>query len=532
MKEELVLEKRKNWLDWCEQAVFFLLLVLMADCTFFGAGRTLIVAGLGFRMLVLGLLMACSVPVILRDLKKLMTNKVLWILVVFALWLVVQAARGIVNGNSFGILLSDLKGFAYFVAVLPAICVLNSKKRLHTLMKTMMYASVALAVVSLVSTCMYKWCHDVFNALYEMDSESNILVLSCIIERKVPRLFFKSTNYFLVGCAFSLYFYVTGEKKGDWKYPLFTGLCLFALLVSYTRACYLAAAVAAFALVVIYLVFGSKSVRTKTWKWVGLAVAAFVVITGGLSLIMGINYVQYALERVGVSISLSFEESVPEEKVMLMAAPNQTEKYQVVSLSDGAKPFDDWDNVDWDTLDWDNVDWGSIDWENIDIYKINWDKIDMEAIDWDSFNRIDWEKWEQQDYNNIADMNSLSDAVRAETLAEMNGYISESPILGHGLGKAITCRENGLAEYFYHDVIVKTGAIGLVLYLLPILWMALALLGKKIAREPKLLLGSWMAVLLGFLAFSYYNPYMNASLGILFYCCIIGIFSNLRKQKS
>ena len=64
------MDNRKTWLDRCEQVVFFLLVVLMGDCAFFGAGRTLIVAGLGFRMLVLGLLMVCSLPVIFRDLKK------------------------------------------------------------------------------------------------------------------------------------------------------------------------------------------------------------------------------------------------------------------------------------------------------------------------------------------------------------------------------------------------------------------------------------------------------------------------------
>ena len=490
----------------------------MADCTIFGAGRTLIIGGLGFRMMVLALLMVCSVPVILRDFKKLTTNKVLFILLAFAMWLVFQSARGIKNGNSFGILLSDLKGFAYFVAVLPAICVLNSKKRLHTLMKTMMYASVALAVVSVISTCMYKWCHDVYTAIQDLDLESSILVLSCIVEGKVPRLFFKSTNYFLVGCAFSLYFYATGEKKGNWKYPVFAGLCLFALLMSYTRACYLAVAVAAMALLAIYLIFGTREIRAKTWKWMGLTVAVFAVITGGLSLIMGTNYMKYGLDRIAATFSLSYEEGIiSEEKVMLMAAPAWNDNYQIISLSD---------------VEWDNVDWANVDWENVDMEKVPWDDVDWEIIDWERFeSAVDWEEVDVTEYSNVEDMTTLSDKVRAMTLGEMNGYIQESPILGHGLGKAITCRENGLAEYFYHDLVVKTGVIGLALYLLPILWMGLALLGK-LAKEQKLLLGSWMAVLLGFLAFSYYNPYMNASLGILFYCCIIGIFSNLRKQKS
>ena len=135
--------------------------------------------------------------------------------------------------------------------------------------------------------------------------------------------------------------------------------------------------------------------------------------------------------------------------------------------------------------------------------------------------------------NNYAEaMTHASDAIREMTLREMTSYIRSAPVLGHGLGKAITCRQDGMSEYFYHDLLVKTGVIGLILYLLPVLWMLIGLVKKGFSKTDKLMLGSWLAVLLGFMGFSYYNPYMNASLGILFYCCTLGVFVNLKRKRN
>ena len=60
--------------------------------------------------------------------------------------------------------------------------------------------------------------------------------------------------------------------------------------------------------------------------------------------------------------------------------------------------------------------------------------------------------------------------------------------------------------------------------------LTLALLGMETVKKFKTapdqvrLYAPWLAVLLGFVVFSYFNPYMNAALGILFYCCTIGVY--------
>ena len=468
----------KGWIDRCEKLVLVLLCILMADCAVFGAGRIIEVGPLGFRLMLFGLVMVASVPVIFRDFGQLVRTKLIWIFAAFATWLVLQTVRGVLRGNDIGILVSDLKGFCYFVAVLPAICVLNSKARIHAVMKAMLYGSFLLAILSLVSTCVYKWDNGLFELMYAWDPKELVLDLSVIIPNKVPRLFFKSTNYFLAGCAFSIYFYVTEKGRCQWQYPVMTGLLLFALLMSYTRAVYLAAFIAAAVLVLVFQSCGTREYRVRFWKHLVAATLVFGVITGGLSVIMDTNYIEHGLRRVVATFGATAEAetaSVPRKQ-----EPVNTQGPQVVMLS----------NVTMTTTA------------------------------------------PEQEWNNAEAMTRDSDKIREMTLAEMRIYIQDAPLMGHGLGKPITCRWGGLTEYFYHDVVVKSGVIGLLLYLLPVLWMLVGLLKKDLSKSNKLILGSWLAVLLGFMGFSYYNPYMNASLGILFYCCTVGIFVNLKHKRN
>ena len=422
--------------------------------------------------------MAAAVPVMLRDFRVLIRKKVLWLFLALAVWLAVQGARGIIRGNSMSVLAADVKGFCYFVVVVPAVAVLNSKARVHKLMKTMLYASTALAVLALVMTCLYKWDYELVMELRDLDANEWIVDLSAIVKKKVPRLFFKSSNYMLTGCAFSIYFYVTERGRGRWHYPVVTGLCLFGMLVTYTRAVYLGAFVAAAVLVVVVMAFGTRDVRINLWKQLIAATLVFAVLAGGLSVVMGTNYIEHGIRRVVATFGTEEKsEAAAAQEAVRLAVPVKTA--EMVRLS-GASAA------------------GETKKEN----------------------------------SRAESMTAKSDKVREATLAELETYMKEAPVLGQGLGKAIESRYNGVTEYFYHELVMKTGVAGLVLYLLPALWMLAALLDKRLGKPERMLLGGWLAVLLGFMSFSYFNPYMNASLGILFYCCAVGVFTNLKHKRN
>lgn len=473
--------ENRSWMDNWEKLVFVLLCILMADCCVFGAGRTIMVGPFGFRMILVALVLLAAVPVMVSRFRSLIRMKVLWLFVPLAAWVGFQAVRGMLRGNDPSVWAVDVKGYCYYVMLVPVVCVLNSRKRIHTLMKVMLYASGVLAVLALLLTYWFKCNHELFVKLYFMDPQELILDLSILIDRKVPRLFFRSTNYMLVGCAFSIYFFAAEEGKFRWQYPVITGLCLFGMLMSYTRAVYLAAFVAAAMVILIFMVFGSRSVRIRLWKHLIAAALVFAIITGGMGAIVGTNYIEHGLRRIVATFGTEEEAPTTHQAPLPAAGPAKAENSaQVVSLS--------------------NVTWTASVTEQ-----------------------------PAEEKNNAEAMTTGSDLIRAKTLEEMNCWIRMAPIFGHGLGKGIAYRDDGLTEYFYHEMIMKTGIVGLLIYLLPFLWLVFSMVGKKRLTGPdKLMAGSWLAVLLGFMGFSYFNPYMNASLGILFYCCTIGVFENLK----
>jgi hypothetical protein len=115
----------------------------------------------------------------------------------------------------------------------------------------------------------------------------------------------------------------------------------------------------------------------------------------------------------------------------------------------------------------------------------------------------------EDEFEHYLDETKKSDELRTSTVSELIENIKASPIIGHGLGKGLMVRGNGeeLNEYSYLDIMSKTGIIGLVLFILPAAYMVFSLLFKKSKKFNMAKI--WMSVLLGFMVFSYFNPYIS-----------------------
>lgn len=458
----------------CDKVVLALLCVLMADCAILGSGRAFTIGPLGLRMVWFGLLMAFSIPLIFQQLPKLLKNRILWVLAAFAAWLALQAVLGYCRGNHRALLAGDLKGFAYFVAILPALCVLNTKKRVHLLMKVIMYANALLAAAAFILLLMYNGNPKLFNRIAVWDIEHHITMFAAASSR-VPRLFFKSTPYFLTTCAFPIYFAIV-EKKAVrfWLYPLMVGLSLFALLLSYTRSVYLAVLVALVFVIPVFWLALKKDGRKRFAAFIGISLVACLLLVGTCTMIFRENYFAYALDRVG----LTFHDEANQSSASKPSG-STTQKPSTSDPTKENKPISD---------------------------KLN---------------------------QNFQNSTLESDKTRAETTAELTKHIRSAPIFGHGLGKALETRNGTANEYIYLDIWMKTGIIGLLLFLAPV-GILLVKLVKKIREksENAVLIAAWMTVLLGFMAFSWFNPYMNAALGILFLCCTIGVVCACDKETN
>lgn len=456
--------KKRNKLinvDICDKLSFALLCILMADCCVFGAGRVLMIGSISGRMIVFALLILSALPVMITRRQLLIKNKIVWAFAAWLFWLAICAVVGIAKGNTYSAMATDIKGFLYFAALPVAVCLLIDKRRIHNLMRVMMYASGGLGMIILLHWYLYIWEVTTFDVLYRWGLECGFSAIARI-SAEIPRLFFRSTNYLIVGCAFATYFQVA-NKKLQIHLCLLTGMNLVCLLMSYTRSVYLALGVAAIALLVGFFAFIKWAEAKKLWLHLSLSVISFAIVLSAFGVAAKTDYISYAVSRTRLSFV-----TTPTEPI----------------LSDGDSVPTEW------------------------------------AIPTESVSATTpTTPTEQDEYQNDT---VQSDSLRNEIKTDLVKLIKKSPFFGNGLGASLKWRMN--SEYFYLELTAKTGLLGLMLYLLPMLMSIVSVLsiGKEKKRN-KILMTSWISSLLGFMAFSYFNPYMNAALGVLFYSCTIAV---------
>ena len=439
-----------------------LLCVLMVDIGIFGAGKVVYVGPLSFRHTVLLLLAVTSVPLMLAKWRELAKNPFMWMIFVFFVWQAISAVVGFVNGHRISLIITDIKGFTFFVFLPIFLCILRNRERVHLVMKALVVSSAVLALITVICLIVYLLDRPAMIEFAAYGYEIQFSRIGCITER-MPRLYFMSGLYMLCGCAFGIYFQITEKgRKYIWLYSVVTSLCLFALLLSYTRSVYLAIVVAAAVTVVGMLIRSDRQERKKLLIHIVAAACVCVCLIGVFSVVGKTNYLGYAFSRTAVSLE-PVETTIPVTDPVESAPTEQTEPTTEMSE----------------------------------------------------------EEYWQQSYNQET---AASDALRLTTTQQLWENIRKSPIIGLGLGAEISSRPEGLNEYIYLDVWSKAGIVGLVLYFVPLLWIFLGIWKNReediCTRREKCV---WVAVLLGFMAYSYFNPYMNGSMGVIFYCCTMAI---------
>lgn len=123
--------------------------------------------------------------------------------------------------------------------------------------------------------------------------------------------------------------------------------------------------------------------------------------------------------------------------------------------------------------------------------------------------------WTEGDVD-MQEITANSNETRAATVNGLKAIIKENPVIGRGLG-ATGEERDGADEYFYLDVLARMGIVGLLLYLMPLLLVLLRLVRRRTALLTSPETGLILIGLIGFLIATYFNPWMNAVLGIAWY---------------
>lgn len=441
---------------FCDKLAWGMFCVLMADVCIFGAGKLVSVGPLSFRMILMVITTLVCLPVIIKNFVPLIKSKYTWVVGGFCVWLILTTFIGLRSQNNLSLLITDWKGFLYFLLFPTAICLIRDSRRAHYLTKVMMYSAGIMALLHILCILCYLWWPELLDKINAYAKQVHFFYISYKITDTNVRINFLSLVCQLFGCAFSVYYQL--KETQVWKryvYVAITALCLFAIWLSYTRSIYLAAGVAALGTVAILLLRTDKAVRRKLFAHLGSGIVLFALLITVFRVGTGTNYFFYGLSRSLVGI----EQHLPS---MDGAEPGESEEETFV-------PDEDWDGLHNSTVS--------------------------------------------------------SDQLRGATVSDLITAIKASPVWGNGLGATIPSRPDGLNEYFFLDLCAKTGIVGLVLYLFPVGLMGWDLVRKLKARADDFgFLGIWFIIILGFVAYSYFTPCMNSSVGIMCYCCAMAVF--------
>jgi len=232
---------------WIEKATdifsFSVLCAIMTYAVFWGVGNPVSVGGLSAWTLLLVLFLCSAMILLLRNLRHVLRNPYLWTVIAFGAWVVFSAVYGIVKGNSISIVIRDISGVVYFAFFPLILVVLKNRERVHLVMKFMMYGAFALSVMLTVLLGMYIWVPEIFAVVKNYFVQINYLNFTRI-SSTIPRLLFVSVPFQICGCAFAIYFQIT-QRKFKAIYACITGFCLCAIILTFTRALYLSAVMAA-----------------------------------------------------------------------------------------------------------------------------------------------------------------------------------------------------------------------------------------------------------------------------------------------
>ena len=459
-------------MDLCEKTnalSFVCVCFFLLDCTISGGGRYLEFYGISIRILVGVLSVLFAIPTLIKNWKVHIREPINLLFVPFVIWFLICTIRGVLKGNNQIVLMSDVKGFMYLFLIPIAVNCVIGKKRICTILNVVLIGALiqALLVFGINVFCTLETGN--MMKLYFPVNDIQLGTVSDISD-SIYRIFMRSGPYLIVACVVSAYRQLQNQRYKV-IYSFLTAIYLNALLFSYTRSLYGSFGITALVTVIITAIVYPKLVRIVIKHLLVSVLVALLIITAE-EVVFEANYLNFAIARTfGTEVRVSQASKLRSKVRGFWVKMQQHDSY------------------------------GSDDSDN-------------------SINSEDVEIANQEGYLQIT---IQSDALRRITQNELIELIEGEPIIGNGLG-AFAPSRNGPDEFFYLDVMARMGIIGLLLYVLPYLYIfVVAVKKRKVVLNACICLPFWIATA--------FNPWMNAAIGISCYSITMAMTKEKRDSR-
>lgn len=120
--------------------------------------------------------------------------------------------------------------------------------------------------------------------------------------------------------------------------------------------------------------------------------------------------------------------------------------------------------------------------------------------------------------------NMQGNSVRSEMMEKLYDLIAKHPFIGSGAGAHIDFRD-GKVEMVYHNIISKTGIIGLLIFIMPLINMCFTKTRWDGSHDQlSLLKVVCLAFIVAMFVAAYSNPYSMGAIGMFLYCFCMRLF--------
>ena len=469
----------KSFFQKCDIISFCLLFLFFIDCAFSGGGKWVEIGPLSLRMVLGGSALLFALPKFFANIKTYLKNPIFYMFLAFIVFLGFSAIRGYLAKNNMGVLISDIKGFMWLFTVPALVITVDNKARFSKILTAIVIGAWTQAILVLV--IYFSCCIDGQQiwTFYGPILNAQIGSVSWVAEN-VYRIFTRSSPYLIAACAIIM-FRQFNLPKLKWYYVFSVSVFLLTLLMSFTRSIFGTIGVAIIAMVLSVCFFYRSKIKMMLKSILCIAAVTLLMVST-LEYIYDASYINFAVARtLGTPVKTS----------SIVIA-----KYKLKS-----------------------IDWGAI------------FKDDQGSSDNNSYKDA-LDKLEKPDH--YLDQTEESDNIRAVTKAELKALIVKNPIFGNGLG-ACSASRNGPDEYFYYDMLARMGVVGLALYLAPFVYICLVVFKRRKILPDHTECIALLCAMVGFWMATWFNPWMNAVLGIAVYalsCSIVSIFKQEEIDKN
>lgn len=446
-----------------------------------GSGRYIEFYYISPRMLFGFLSLLLILPNLFKNFSVLLRNPIFLSLLIFLLYTAICAVRGYLAENLMSVWRSDITGFLWLYLVPVAMLTVRTESRLNKVLGCVTAGVVCQILIVFFLNAVCALIPSGFSMLYYPVFEIGIGFLHPLTN-DMTRIFLKSSPYMVFACSIAV-FQQLRHKRLNWFYIAVISSCLFACLLSFTRSLYGCIFVIVIMTLLVLLLFYRKQWR----RWLAcvlIAAVGFCCLTFAMERVFCANYTSFAMHRTFGTAYVEDPGSPPLLTITLVKPGEPTDPNTTPPPTEPDKPI-------------------------------------TPPPDKDSV----LESYELQ--------NKQSAYIRKATLADLTTLIRNNPIFGNGLGAASAYR-NGPDEYFYLDVLARMGIVGLILYIAPFLLVLIDCFRRRTTLVKLPLTFALICGMCGFWAITYFNPWMNAALGIAMYalyCAIPGLLNHATTEN-